>query len=117
MSRLLAAAQRSNAAKGITGMLVVGGRRFLQALEGERDVVKMTFDRIARDPRHMGIVTLGDTPIASRSFAQWSMGFESGGDGGAARSLEDQVAAIVAPIEDATLRAYFTGFAHRHSAA
>ena len=51
---VLLTARRNNAAVGVTGMLVVGGRRFLQALEGPDAAVDAVFARIAQDPRHYG---------------------------------------------------------------
>lgn len=114
---LLETSRRNNAAVNVTGLLVVGGRRFLQALEGPPDAVSAVYERIARDPRHFAIVKLGEKSISERSFENWSMGFQTGGVAGDAASLEEQVAAIVAPIGDPTLRAYFTDFAKRHSPA
>lgn len=115
ITALLGKARRNNLARGITGLLVVGGRRFLQALEGPEDTVLETFGRICANPTHHAIVKLADKEIDTRCFDGWSMGYEPGGiPGPDAVSLEQQVEAIVAPIEDANLRAYFTGFARRH---
>lgn len=114
---VLARSRRNNAASDVTGLLVVGGRRFLQALEGPEASVDATFDRIKRDRRHFAIVKLHDKLVTERSFDQWAMGFERGADSGDGAALEDQIAAIIAPIADANLRAYFTGFARSHSTA
>ncbi len=43
---ILRISRRNNAAVGVTGLLIVGGRRFLQALEGPADAVVQTYDRI-----------------------------------------------------------------------
>jgi hypothetical protein len=114
ITRLLQGARRRNAAAGVTGLLVVGGRRFLQALEGPYAAVMDIFNRIEADPRHFAVVKLSDGPIERRAFAGWSMGYHRGGDAADDASLADQVAAIMAPISDETLRAYFAGFAQRH---
>lgn len=114
---LLARARARNAAVGVTGLLVVGGRRFLQVLEGPEDAVSSIYNRIVEDRRHFAVVTLSAKTVDTRAFEQWSMGFERGGRTGDDRSLEDQVADIIAPIEDANLKAYFAGFAKTHSAA
>jgi hypothetical protein len=111
---LLEKARKENASREVTGLLVVGGRRFLQILEGPVSCVDATFERIARDPRHFALVKLHDKPVADRSFGAWAMGFERGGVAATSATLEEQVQAIVAPIADATLRAYFTGFAKTH---
>jgi hypothetical protein len=71
---VLRASRRNNAAVGVTGLLVVGGRRFLQALEGPADAVAQTYDRIKADGRHFAAVTLDNRPIAERSFPDWAMG-------------------------------------------
>lgn len=113
LEHLLRRARAANKAAQITGLLVVGGRRFLQVLEGPDQEVDATFERIAQDERHFALVKLHDKPIIERSFAAWAMGFEKGGATSmkAGASLVEQVEAIIAPIEDATLRAYFAGFA------
>jgi hypothetical protein len=115
MRDLLATARRKNAVVDVTGLLVVGGRRFLQALEGPADAVASIYDTIASDPRHFAIVKLSEKPIMQRSFASWSMGCQAGGAVSDSATLEQQVAAIVAPIADASLRAYFTDFSKRHA--
>lgn len=114
---ILRVSRRNNERVDVTGLLVVGGRRFLQALEGPHGAVMTTYDRIAADPRHFAMVKLGEQVIEQRSFANWSMGFESGGTSSSSASLSEQIAAIVEPIADATLRAYFTGFAKTHTSA
>jgi hypothetical protein len=117
LEELLAKARAANSAKDLTGLLVVGGRRFLQVLEGPDDVVTATYEKIERDPRHFALVKLHDKEVETRSFPSWAMGFESGGLVPKTATLEQQVNAIVAPIADPTLRAYFTGFAKSHSSA
>ena len=117
LETLLKLSRRNNAAVAITGLLVVGGRRFLQALEGPEDAVRATYERIARDPRHYAVVKLADSPIAERSFTGWSMGFQPGATLTGTSAIADEVAALVAPIADPVLRGYFTGFAERRAAA
>jgi hypothetical protein len=114
---LLKLSRRNNAAVAITGLLVVGGRRFLQALEGPEAAVRATYERIGRDPRHFAVVKLADGPIAERAFAGWSMGYQPGATLTGASAVADDVAALVAPIADPVLRGYFTGFAERRAAA
>lgn len=106
---ILRVSRRNNAATGITGLLVTGGRRFLQVLEGESGAVETTFDRIAADPRHHAVVKLGSAPATSRIFSSWAMGHVGGASG-------DDVASLTAGIADPTLRAYFDGFARQHAA-
>jgi hypothetical protein len=74
---LLASARRNNAAQGITGMLLFIEGSFFQVLEGSEDAVDRIYEVIARDPRHDRVTQIIREPIAQRSFAEWSMGFEA----------------------------------------
>ncbi len=113
---VLAVSRRNNAANGVTGLLIVGGKRFLQVLEGTDLAVAQTFDRIQRDPRHFAVVHLARQTITERTFGSWAMGYHAGGTT-TAEDAAATVAALIAPIEDATLRGYFTGFADVHMKA
>ena len=113
---ILSISRRNNAAVGVTGLLVAGGRRFLQALEGEEAAVLATVNRIRDDPRHFAIATLSSGPITQRAFPNWSMGHQEGGNVTGATSVANAVAALIAPIDDPSLRAYFGGFAELHAA-
>lgn len=73
---ILTASRARNAALGLTGMLLYADDSFIQTLEGARDGVETVFAAIERDPRHSGVTVLVREPIAARSFAGWSMGFE-----------------------------------------
>lgn len=114
---ILRTSRRNNARCDVTGLLIVGGRRFLQTLEGPDDAVQATFDRISRDSRHFAVVQLAREVIAARQFADWAMGAQAGATPGDAASIDQAVAALIAPITDPSLKGYFTGFAERHAAA
>ena len=75
LARLLAQSRAYNAANGLTGVLFYSHDNIVQLLEGRKDSVHTVFERIQRDPRHTGVVTLADGPISQRLFDQWSMGF------------------------------------------
>ena len=117
LDRILSVSRRNNARVGVTGLLVAGGRRFLQALEGSEDAVRATFERIGRDPRHFAVVTLRRDVITERTFPDWTMGYQRAGALGAASSLTSIVDALVSDIADPAVRAYFTGFAQVNAAA
>jgi hypothetical protein len=72
---ILATARRCNKADNITGALLFTASGFAQVLEGTRDVVECTFERIGGDPRHADVTVLSFTPTERRSFPDWSMGF------------------------------------------
>ena len=72
---ILDASRRNNAADAITGALLFTASGFAQVLEGPREVVERTFERISGDPRHTDVTVLSFTPTERRSFPDWSMGF------------------------------------------
>ena len=59
----------------MTGALVVDGGCFAQALEGPREAVERTFERIQRDARHSDVVVLQLAAVGRRGFPAWSMAF------------------------------------------
>ena len=117
LANILRTSRRNNAAVEVSGLLIVGGRRFLQALEGPEAAVMTTFDRIGRDPRHFAVVQLTREAITTRQFAGWAMGAQAGKAPGEQASVSEAVQALIAPIADPSLRGYFTGFAERQAAA
>jgi len=115
---VLAVSRTNNAMYGITGLLVAGQRRFLQALEGPTDAVRSTYARIVKDPRHYACVLLSEHYLDQRQFGDWSMGYVAGGsDLSDEQHLADVVTKLVDPIDDASLRAQFIGFAELQSRA
>lgn len=117
-TNILSVSRTSNQRSGITGLLVAGERRFLQALEGPTDAVRSTYARILKDPRHYACVLLSEHYLDQRQFGEWSMGYIAGGpelsDEGL---LADVVTKLVDPIDDASLRAQFIGFAELQNRA
>jgi hypothetical protein len=75
VTALLDQARRRNAADGVTGVLLLNHRHFVQCLEGPADVVCATFERIAADPRHARVTPVSLRGIAQRDFPDWSMAF------------------------------------------
>jgi len=92
---LLAVSRTSNAARGLTGMLLYHDGRFMQVLEGPEDAVRSALVRIAADPRHSGVWTLSSETIEERAFPGWTMGY---------RTLTDETLGA-APGSDAYLAA------------
>ena len=117
LADILRASRRNNAVSDVSGLLIVGGRRFLQALEGPEAAVRATFDRIGRDPRHFALVMLASGPIEQRQFPHWAMGAQPGPAPGREATIDQAVATLIAPIDDPSLKGYFTGFAERQAAA
>ena len=117
LEELLEGARRNNRRAGVTGLLVAGGRRFLQALEGPEQAVVATMDLIKADPRHFGIVELARRAIDERVFGEWEMAFQKGGDPSDGDAAAVSLTELIKPIEDKTLHAQFAGFAQIHDRA
>ena len=75
LSELLQRARVSNAAHGLSGILLHVDGSFFQVLEGEAATVDAVYERIRCDPRHSRVTIIVREPIARRAFADWSMGF------------------------------------------
>lgn len=75
LKAILATSRENNKMLGITGMLLYRDDFFIQALEGEEDVVVPLYDKIAKDERHTNVLLVYKTNIDGRSFPSWSMGF------------------------------------------
>ena len=113
---ILRASRRNNAAAGVSGLLVAGGKRFLQVLEGPEAAVEKTYRRISTDHRHVAPVILSRRHVAERIFAEWAMGFQDAGSLSGAGRPNEALMALIAPISDPNLKADFEGFVHRHAA-
>jgi hypothetical protein len=72
---LLSQAREHNASIGVTGMLLYKDGNFMQVLEGAADDVQPLYAKIRSDPRHKGVITVLERPVAQRGFAEWSMAF------------------------------------------
>lgn len=71
--QLVGNAQQRNQAEGISGVMLYNGSNFLQLIEGEAATIDACFERIVADPRHSGVVTLRNDPVAVREFPEWAM--------------------------------------------
>lgn len=114
---VLAVSRRNNSAAGISGLLLAGGRRFLQALEGPRGEVLRCYERIKQDPRHFAFVVLAERAIEVPEFGAWAMAHGQGRDPEAGAALRKAVDRLTADLPDPNVRALFTGFAELHSKA
>ncbi|GAA4008577.1 BLUF domain-containing protein [Sphingomonas humi] len=110
---ILRTSRRNNRQDDLTGLLVVGGRRFLQVLEGPTAGIDAAYERIKADPRHFALVELSRRPVAARAFAGWNMGCEQI-DGEDMTGLVDR---LTEKLGDATLQAQFRSFVALHRTA
>lgn len=72
---LLKSARAKNAALDVTGMLLYRDGFFMQALEGEENVLDTLFESIQQDKRHEDVLMVYKKPLKERKFAAWAMGF------------------------------------------
>jgi hypothetical protein len=70
---ILEASVRNNDRDGLTGVLLIGKRTFLQVLEGDKKKVQRSYERIAADPRHCDVQVLSFDTVQERLFADWQM--------------------------------------------
>jgi hypothetical protein len=73
--QLLKRARGFNERAGITGVLMYGGGRFVQVLEGCPTAVRCLYARIEADPRHGCLEVLANGFVERRDFSGWHMSF------------------------------------------
>jgi hypothetical protein len=113
---ILGKSRLNNQRDGLTGLLIVGGSRFFQLLEGPPALLERTYGRIKSDPRHFALVELERKPIAAISLPNWEMAYmEAGGASG--DTLAQMVGRLTGGITDLGLQAHLRGFADFHSRA
>ena len=74
LEMILDQSRKNNPAQGVTGLLCVSDKHFLQVLEGGRDEVCELFNAIVRDDRHQHVRLLVFEEISQRRFGNWTMG-------------------------------------------
>src|SRR5688572_12935407 len=74
---ILRVSRENNARDDITGLLLYRDGSFIQALEGPEVAVERLYRKIRMDPRHRRVMTVLRSPLASRIFTGWSMGFQN----------------------------------------
>ncbi len=109
---ILSASRRNNARDGLTGLLIVGGRRFLQVLEGPAEALDRAYARIKQDPRHFALVELSRRQVSAPSFPEWDMGYEVGD-----ADLLPLVTGLTEKVADPSLKAQLLSFAELHNKA
>jgi Sensors of blue-light using FAD len=80
LAGILLIARRNNPRAGVTGALICRADVYMQMLEGEADVVALTYARIKADDRHLEIQTRLHRPAPERLFPHWAM-LDDNGDG------------------------------------
>ena len=75
IDEILLKARQYNEKAGVTGALLFTEGRFVQALEGDRNEVRATYDRIEADTRHANVEILCSQFSDQRRFKRWAMAF------------------------------------------
>ncbi len=73
--QLLKVSRDANAKRDVTGALLYKNGVFVQMLEGSEKEVESLREKIYRDPRHTGVLTLIRGTAESRVFGEWTMHF------------------------------------------
>jgi hypothetical protein len=104
LNGILADARRNNPRRDITGALICRADVYLQLIEGPRAAILTTFERIARDNRHVDVTRLHLEPITQRLFPAWSMKHDPAtswmwtvdevADGALSRATRDELLAV-----------------------
>jgi hypothetical protein len=70
---LLKQARLANAKHELTGMLLYIGGGFLQALEGQPELVEVVYGNILRDKRHTQLTLIARETILERAHEGWTL--------------------------------------------
>ncbi len=70
---ILLDARRCNERDSVTGALICRRDVFLQLLEGTKEIVSNTYERIRRDDRHVDVRLRYFGDIDARLFGRWAM--------------------------------------------
>lgn len=73
LAEILQVSRRNNQRDNITGALLFSTGCFAQVLEGSREIVEQTFERIQSDMRHTDTTVLKFDRIEVRDYAAWAM--------------------------------------------
>ena len=72
---IVVTSRENNLRNGVTGLLVAGGHRYLQVIEGSSGAIGDLVKSLRRDDRHVGMTVLIDRTVDERNFTGWSMAF------------------------------------------
>ena len=76
IQKILDSCKRNNVSKDITGVLLHSDDRFIQYLEGSKEIINL-YDQIKEDKRHSGAILLSYRPLKERVFPAWHMGYKN----------------------------------------
>ena len=73
ISNILNSSQKNNKKDGITGALIFREDMYLQFLEGPKNKVDKTFNKITSDERHKEVIILKEDLTDRKLFTSWAM--------------------------------------------
>ena len=113
IAEIAAVSRDHNRRDKITGLLVAGGHRYLQVIEGPTKMANALIERIRRDQRHLGVSVLVERKIDKRSFASWSMIYRKEQHWGELATFRQLVEQMRAEIPEQKLRDQLDCFVRR----
>ena len=102
---ILVVSRERNRRDGITGLLVAGGLRYLQVIEGPPTAIEALLRRLRADDRHLAMSILVDRRTRGASFPGWSMAYAESPALADFATLRDLAGVMWGTIPDAKLRA------------
>ncbi len=73
LNKIISSSFRNNNARDVTGVLMYNGGFFFQVIEGKKEDVVYTYNKIILDPRHQNVNLLADREIEHRNFEDWPL--------------------------------------------
>ena len=75
IQQILLTSRTNNLRHEISGLLVAGGNRYLQVIEGPRRAMETLYANIRADDRHLAVTTLVERTTTERCFEGWAMAY------------------------------------------
>lgn len=75
LAQIFHACRHNNKLNNISGLILCSGAHFFEMMEGERDVVENTYQRICADRRHRVTHAWGNSELIKREFPKWVSGY------------------------------------------
>ncbi|MBL0358202.1 MAG: BLUF domain-containing protein [Chitinophagaceae bacterium] len=75
IKNIISISRAYNAAHDITGCLLYYDKEFIQILEGDQQLVKSLYEKIAADKRHYSLVLMSEEETDNRIFSNWAMAY------------------------------------------
>jgi len=73
---ILQASLRWNLQNGITGCLLYFDKKFIQFIEGDKELIKKLFSAIEKDTRHENVIVLAENEKKDRYFTHWTLAYK-----------------------------------------